>query len=293
MDPRPNLFVSLFRRTAVRAACALCLVVAGGCQSPRGDFAKPSSGLDSNLRGQLDRANRTIAQLESENKKARDDEGKLAQQLRGQGEVQQILEQRLENMRRENDRLTEEVAGLVLHAGGDRSAAKGMLQAVSGTAPSGFDLPKTVENALTDFANRHPGVAYDRGKRVCRVPSELLFVEGGDQVRSDAQPLLKQLASLLDSEPAAPLNLLIVGHTSALAPIRQDLLKLHPTDWHLAAHQAIAVQQALEEDGVSPTRVGIISYASHQPLVDGADEVARKKNERVEIFLLPPEISSE
>jgi flagellar motor protein MotB len=71
------------------------------------------------------------------------------------------------------------------------------------------------------------------------------------------------------------------------------MLSIHPTDWHLAAHQAIAVEQCLEENRVAAARLGIVSYASNQPLVQGASAEARRVNARIEIFLLPPDPSSE
>lgn len=291
MDGRPR---RIRRSRAPARAAGWCLAMfLCGCAGTQGRGFDRSRELSVDLQNQLDRANAQVARAEADFQKAQADLARLEQQLRGHQDVAQILEERVQNLRRENDRMAEELAGVVLSAGARKDSAKGVLTMVSSSTGVAYNLPVGVSKSLADWAAKSKEATYDPSKHVCRFSSDWLFVDDADRLRPDAEPALRQLASLLNDEKAAPLNLLIVGHTSALAPVRRDLLAIHPTDWHLAAHQAIAVQQFLEESGVSPTRIGVISYASHQPLVEGADDVARRKNARVEIYLLPPEISSE
>jgi chemotaxis protein MotB len=182
---------------------------------------------------------------------------------------------------------------VVLNAGGTKTFSNSIVTKVSGTTAARFDLPGELTKSLTDVSRKQKDVAFDPAKRMIRIPNDYLFVDGGDQLRKDAQSVLRQVSTQLNGQKASNLNLLIVGHAAPGTTIPRELLGQHPTDWHLAAHQAIAVQQYMEECGVSAARVGIISYGSHQPLVDGADDVARRKNERIEIYLLPPELSLE
>ncbi len=58
-----------------------------------------------------------------------------------------------------------------------------------------------------------------------------------------------------------------------------------------AAHQAISCAIYLEERGVKSDRLGITSYGSQQPLpnVVGNDDAARRKNARVEFWILQPD----
>jgi flagellar motor protein MotB len=146
---------------------------------------------------------------------------------------------------------------------------------------------------LDGYAKSHVGVTFDPVEKVVRFQSDTVFRDGGDRLRGDAQTALRELAAILNTQKAGQLNLLVVGHTGGGAVPDAALLVQHPTDWHLAAHQAIAVEQYLEESGLSPTRVGIISYADQQPLVPPKDDVARQKNARVEVFILPPDPPAE
>lgn len=283
------------QRTWRLRSVACLLAFAAGCANTR-DSERPyglggASDRDSGLR--LDRANQQVAQLENNLRKAREEASNLDKQLAGHKEIRSILEQRLDNLRQENDRLSEEIAGIVLQAGGTKSpSARSVMTTVSGSAPAP-EIPASVTNSLKDLANKSGQFTYDPEKKMCRLPSSFLFEGGGDQVRSEAQGVLRQVVTILNADKAASLNVLVVGHTSPLTPIPKEMVAQHPTDWHLASHQAIAVQQFLEENGLSAARAGVISYGSHQPLVDGADDVARRKNERVEIYLTPPDPAGE
>ncbi len=106
----------------------------------------------------------------------------------------------------------------------------------------------------------------------------------GFHLRHGVWAALTTLGANVSSVARRRLNLLIVGHT-ARPTVGRELAAQHATDWHLAAHQAIAVEQTLEEHNVAPLRVGVVSYASQQPLQDGTSPA----NARVEIFLLPPD----
>ena len=121
-----------------------------------------------------------------------------------------------------------------------------------------------------------------------RISSDDLFVKG-DELKPQGKQLLKEFANIANEPEAKKYNFLIVTHSPPGAGVPRDLVTTHPTPWHLTAHQAIAVEQSLEENGLSPTRVGIISYAGQQPLVEEKDPASQKKNARVEIYLTPPD----
>lgn len=255
----------------------------------------PQSQLDrsreyaNDLRHQLDGAKGQISTLKDEVAKDQQQIAKLESEINGHKEVQTVLEDRVKNLRAETSRWNEDVAGAVMNAGGAHGLSPGVLRTVSGSSTANFQLPASLVRSLTDLSSRDRRVVFDPTERVLRLTCDVLFTVG-DQPRPDAQSLVADLARLLNGSEAKSLNILIVGHTST-APIRPELLSQHPTNWHLAAHQAIAVQESLEELGVSATRVGIISYAGYQPLVHGTDDVAKRRNERIEIYLLPPDPS--
>jgi hypothetical protein len=93
----------------------------------------------------------------------------------------------------------------------------------------------------------------------------------------------------MNAPEAKRFNFLIVAHAPPNGAVPKELVPYYPTVWHLTAHQAIAVEQFLEEAGLAPTRVGVVSYAGQQPLVAGNDDASRRTNSRVEIFFTPPD----
>lgn len=266
----------------------LAVLLTTGCSMvPRTELQR-SQDYASDLRYQLDSANSELAQLARRESDARAQADQLAQQLASQQQIQSIMEQRVANLRTENDRLHEEMTGVVMRASGDRPTTSALMN-VSDVNYVGFELPSDLIKKLDQFSKSHVGVTFDPVEKVVRFQSDTVFRDGGDRLRGDAQAALRELASILNSQKAGRLNLLVVGHTGGGVTPDTALLVQHPTDWHLAAHQAIAVEQYLEESGLSPTRAGIISYADQQPLVPPHDDVARQKNARVEIFILPPD----
>lgn len=238
------------------------------------------------LRDRQGEVDKTNVQLTQSQERA----DQLEKQLANERQVQSILKQRVDNLKQENDRLHTENMSVVMNSVGNTPKGQGsVLKTVGATSLVGFDLSKDLTGKLQAFAKKYEGVEYDPTEKVCRFSSDLMFVSGGDRLRNEAQVALVEFAELMNDKQAKELNLLIVGHTSSETVIINELAPQHPTDWHLGAHQAIAVQQYLEEKGMNAARVGIVSYAGQQPLVRGDDDVAKRKNARLEIFLLPPD----
>lgn len=235
----------------------------------------------SELQDRLERREDELARAQQQINQSQD---QVDRQLAKSREIQDVLEKRIRNLREENDRLNADLTGAVMNVAADRRNAVGAIVNASSQRVVGFEVPRNVSDKLTAFASSHPGLAYDPADRAIRFQAATAFLDGGDRLKPDMRSALRDLAGILNSEPARNLNFLIVGHT-ARATVRRELAPEHPTDWHLAANQAIAVQQLMEEQGLSPTRAGIASYASQQPLVEGDS----RANARIEIFLLPPD----
>lgn len=262
------------------------IAVAAGCDSVPKNRYDQSRDYGTDLQRRLDRTNLQLADLTAERERAAQRAGQLEQQVAGRQEIEEILEKRVDNLRRENDRLHAELTGIVLSSAGSRRSAGAIINAGGATAVA-FELPKELVGKLTAFAGQHEGISFDPAERVVRFPASRIFANDGDRLSDEARGWFRELAEILNAPPAKRLNLLIVGHSSNRWRLPPDLAAIHPTDWHLTAHQAIAVEQQLEEGGLAPSRVGIVGYAGQQPLVEGAD--GKRLNARVEIFVLPPD----
>jgi len=280
-------------------ALPVFLLLLSGCQSTGGnggsgfsgfgDLNKQASEADRELRDKLDSAEQTLTQAKTQADQAIAQASQYQKQLEGQKDIQTLLQQRVDNLLRENQQLHQELTSVVMNAGGDaETAVNSAIQNVSSTLRIGPAIPDSVQKSLAALADHHSGVTFDPKEGVVRITSAELFSKG-DELNDTARGTLKELAGILNSKDAEKFNYLIVAHAPPNASVPRDLVTLYPTVWHMSAHQAISVEQFLEESGLSPIRVGVVSYAGQQPLVQGTDDASMRTNSRVEIFFTPPD----
>lgn len=253
-----------------------------------GDLNKQASEADRELKDKLDSAEQTLTQAKTQADQAIAQAAQYQKQLEGQKDIQTLLQQRVDNLLRENQQLHQELTSVVMNAGDAESAVNNAIQNVSSTVRVGPAIPDTVQKSLAALADHHSGVTFDSKEGVVRITSAELFSQG-DELRDEARSTLKELAGILNSKDAEKFNYLIVAHAPPNASVPRNLVTMYPTVWHMTAHQAISVEQFLEESGLSPIRVGVVSYAGQQPLVNGTDDASMRTNSRVEIFFTPPD----
>jgi chemotaxis protein MotB len=147
---------------------------------------------------------------------------------------------------------------------------------------SASPLPAEIDRALYALAAGAPDrVWYDRGRGALSYANDQLFALGSDEIRADALPSMHDLAAVLTTLPEN-YEIILVGHTDDV-PIRKPETKaVHPTNWHLSVHRAIAVQKVLTKAGVPAARMGVMGYGQFRPVSN-----ERAKNRRVEIFIVP------
>jgi chemotaxis protein MotB len=149
-------------------------------------------------------------------------------------------------------------------------------------------LPEVLDTALKRFAAQYPSaVEYDEKRGTVKWKSDLLFALGSDVVKDSAKGSLAGFAEIMSSAAAAKFDAIIVGHTDNVRIGREATRKLHPTNWHLSVHRAIAVSDVLQADGIPATRIGVMGYGEFRPLLPNEGEENRAKNRRVEIFIVP------
>lgn len=281
------------RLSVASAVAALALGVMVGCQgqSLRGPGLSDSSDLRRDLTNQLSQVEQRFDQAKAELDQSLAQVGQLEKQLAGQKDVQSLLQQRVDNLLSENQQLHQELTAVVMNAVEDGGTSS-ILQNVSGSVRAPLEIPDGVVRSLQTLTDHRPGLSIEPSENVIRIASSQLFSQG-DEFRPSSREMLQELATILNSPEARRFNFLVVAHAPPGASVPKELVPLHPTTWHLTAHQAIAVEQFLEEAGLAPTRVGIVSYAGQQPLVGGEDEASRRTNARVEIFFTPPDPKAE
>ena len=60
------------------------------------------------------------------------------------------------------------------------------------------------------------------------------------------------------------------------------------SNWELSSARAINVGKFLVQQGIPPERIAVAGFAHFQPLDDRADEIAYRRNRRIEIKLTTP-----
>ncbi|MGE0481078.1 MAG: OmpA family protein [Phycisphaerae bacterium] len=153
------------------------------------------------------------------------------------------------------------------------------IQRPSADAPA---LPASTDQALRELAGALAGrVWYDSARAAVSFANDRLFDPGSDEVRADGREAVARLGRVLRDLPAGAFDVVVVGHTDDRPIGRGATAAKHPTNWHLSAHRAIAVKDALVAAGVSEARVGVMGYGAARPL--GSDDAM---NRRVEVFLV-------
>src|SRR3546814_2610225 len=116
--------------------------------------------------------------------------------------------------------------------------------------------------------------------------SEILFASGSATIEQDGRPQLARLAGTL-KEIAADIPddidwvLRVDGHTDR-RPI--DTLAF-PSNWELSTARAVSVVKFLIEQGIPPARLVAAGFGEFQPLDTGNDEIAYRRNRRIEFKL--------
>jgi type VI secretion system protein ImpK len=116
-------------------------------------------------------------------------------------------------------------------------------------------------------------------RSVIVVPEVQLFETGDATLRPAAIDLLRPIAAALLRTPG---RIQIIGHTDGTAARSAR----YPSDWELSVDRARAVQEALRNLGIAPSRLGYDGRASIEPLRVDDRTRATGGDGRIEIVLL-------
>jgi chemotaxis protein MotB len=155
-------------------------------------------------------------------------------------------------------------------------------QAAAAQEQSNF---KQVQALITAYAKQHGFGAQvttsiqSRGLVVQILTDHVLFKSGSAQVENRGDPLLIEIAHLLNAVPNHPL--VVEGFTDDV-PINTAQF---PSNWSLSAERATNVVLFMIAHGVSAQRLGAAGYAQLHPVASNATAAGRARNRRVQIVL--------
>jgi chemotaxis protein MotB len=112
--------------------------------------------------------------------------------------------------------------------------------------------------------------------------TDILFPSGVARLSGQALQVLDQMAGILKPFPN-PVR--IEGYTDD-RPINTAL---YPSNWELSAARAASVARLFSEQGIDPSRLGIVGWSEYRPSADNATEDGRNQNRRVLIVVLSTE----
>ncbi|HEY1784921.1 MAG TPA: OmpA family protein [Pirellulales bacterium] len=161
------------------------------------------------------------------------------------------------------------------------------LQAETGYGASA--MPAELSSRLADLADRYPSLHYDEESGVSKFDTDVLFDSGEARLTTPARKMLGEFAEIFQAPEARDLKIMVVGHTDARGIKGREVRSKYPNNWHLSASRAVAVVDCLREAGLPENRMGIAGFAQYQPISPNDTAQSRKRNRRVEIFVVGPE----
>jgi chemotaxis protein MotB len=119
-----------------------------------------------------------------------------------------------------------------------------------------------------------------RGLVVRVLTDKLLFLSGQATLQPEGDPLLEEVATLLNVDKTHPIT--VEGNTDN-QPIATAQF---PSNWELSTARATTVVRFLIAHGVSAGRLAAAGYADLHPVASNATAVGKARNRRVDIVLM-------
>jgi chemotaxis protein MotB len=198
------------------------------------------------------------------------------------------LERQLDTVREtggiEQDTLRQKVAVLEENL----TKKKALIASMQQQLLFGTQLPAELSTMLEDFAKSREMVTYDTGRGIVKFKSDLLFERGSDRVAPAASQAVKALCEILNSEQGKKFDVIIAGHTDDIPIGKVETRRMHPTNWHLAAHRAISVLDLMAKNKIVSGRMSIRGFGEYRPVVPNKPgKKGSPQNRRVEIYIVP------
>jgi chemotaxis protein MotB len=143
---------------------------------------------------------------------------------------------------------------------------------------------------LAEISRRYPSLQFDPYLGAGKLDTDLLFDEGEAELKPGADDVLRELVGLLHSPDAQDLKVLVVGHTDDRQIAGKPVREKYPNNFHLSAQRALAVSDELRRLGLEPERMGVAGFGPHQPVAPNLTGEDRRKNRRVELFVMVPDV---
>lgn len=155
-------------------------------------------------------------------------------------------------------------------------------------------LKSTYDNLVSDMKKEIDQgsiqITQLQNKLSVNLVDKILFNSGEAEVNEQGRQVLKRVANILKKVQDKQIR--IEGHTDN-EPIGPKLKDKFPSNWELSTTRATTVARYLQDaGGVDPKYLSASGYAEYRPIADNLKPEGRSKNRRIEIVLVPMEITS-
>lgn len=199
-----------------------------------------------------------------------------------------LLNQQLEAIRQELNRLNAALAASEA-ANTDQKAQIASLgqrlnQALASKVEELSRFRSEFFGRLREVLGKDPGIRIEGDRFVFQ--SEVLFTTGSSEMGEEGQAQIARLAAtLLDLGKRIPpgINwiLRVDGHTDRMRIANER----YPSNWELSTARALSVVRVLIAKGIPAERLAATGFGEYQPLDPGTDEIAFRRNRRIELKL--------
>lgn len=228
----------------------------------------------------LDAARERLVQVEQDRAAQKEQIGRLEEQIAAHQKAESLWKKRLDASQKEASRLQTEAASAVMSSVGVTPVKR----TDPGPEAEPFRLPASLVGRLNEMAKQTKAVQFDGKLKALKLDGSFMF-GSGDVLTSNAQAVLNTFARAIQQPESKNLKLLISVQVDPNSQPPKELERLYPTDWHLAAHQAVAVHQYLEQRGLTAANVGVT--------VQQYPAGTSSNRPRVEIYINEPDVNVE
>jgi len=122
---------------------------------------------------------------------------------------------------------------------------------------------------------------------VIKLNSEILFSSGSAEIKSSGQKVLSIIAESLNAYPHRAIS--VEGHTDNVPVVHNTR---YESNWALSAARGLAAVNYFQQNNrVDPKRLKVVGYGEYRPVSSNDTAEGRQRNRRIEIRMMPPEIS--
>ncbi len=122
----------------------------------------------------------------------------------------------------------------------------------------------------------------EKGVVYISLSDKVLFKTGSYQITGRASEILGKVATVINGKP--DFEAMVEGHTDNVPYRQREGLQ---DNWDLSVKRATSIVRALQDLGISPSRLVAAGRGEYNPLVPNTTAENRAKNRRTRILVLP------